>query len=297
MTSATTANSSRTRLTKPADLRPWVPAETLPDSFLYWLPVSGFPLMHEERVWILDFTERWTNLLRKREALRCELFLQTKTATQEPSEEFRRYILKNKVLQGFSRRPKEALPKFPQADEMKRILNGSDPYNIQDWVPDLCYWFLGKQAAQHRNQFAGLGGMNALYLAPDPKTQPPPLPFTPKFRAAMPVFQSFDVDAIVEGAFAMNDSFLPNSKRVFAKGLEQDEMYPGIAFVVPLLDSGHFFAALPEERAEWFTVFDAYLHESPVDNGMVLAFQKDFEPYLIEVLNAMRAENHLYPHP
>ena len=287
--------SSRKRLIKPADLSPWISAETLVDTFLHWLPVNGFPLLHEEREWFLDFMERFTALLESREGLRCETFLQTKTAGQEPSDVFRRYVVKNKTLQGLTRKPKEILPRFPSSGEMKRALSGSNPAKIEDWVPDFCYWFLGKQAAQHRDHFAGLGGMNTLYLAPDPATKPPALPFTPKFRAAMPVFKAFDVDSIMQGAYAMADSFMPKSKQVFARGLEDDAMYPGIAFVVPLLDSGHFFAATAEERSEWFTVFDVYLHESPADKGIVLAFQRNFEPHLQEVLEAMRAANRVYP--
>ena len=292
--------AGRNRLTSIPDeqmFAPWVKAQTLEDTFLYWLPVGSFSMTQERRVWLLAFLEKWTVLLEQKEGLRPELFLQYKaTSSEDLAQPFQRYIVKHHVLPGLTRRPGASLPTFPDAEEMRRvILADRNPLDIEKWVPDFCYWFMSKRTSQEREAFAGFGALTTIFLPPDPKTQAPKLPFTPKFRAAMPVFQKLDVDANFQCAFAMQDAFLPRSKQVFAVGLEDEPMYPGITFVMPLLESGHFFAATLEERASWFSVFDVYINESPIDKGIILAFQKPFEPLLLELLKSMREEKIVYP--
>lgn len=291
-----TNSNARSRLTRAVDreeLLPWVRAQNLEDTFLYWLPMENFPPRHDQRSWLLEFLVRWNRALTGQAGLRSELFLQYKTACQEPVEEFQRYALRNSVMPGYSRKPGTSVNKFPAADEMMKAMQSGD-YDMYNWVPDLCYWFVTKKPAEQQEKFFGRGGMTILFLPPDPKTAPMRLPFTAKYRAAMPVFQHFDVDAIVAGVASMQDVFLAKSKQLFGSGLEQEVTYPGIKYIIPLLTSGHFFTATAEERESWFTLFDVYINESPADKGLVMAFQKDFEPMLLETLESMRRDGLKY---
>jgi hypothetical protein len=44
-------------------LSPWRRAWSLTHCFLYWMPVSGFPLHPSERVWLMAFLDRLIALL------------------------------------------------------------------------------------------------------------------------------------------------------------------------------------------------------------------------------------------
>lgn len=281
----------RTRLHKSyedKDLFPWVPARDLQSCFLYWLPVETFPVSHARRMWMLEFMERFSTALKKEFSLRAELFLQFRTISNDASLSFRTYSQKCKTLLGLSRRPGAALPAFPTQDQIAEATKGSESsLDVSQWVGDYCHWFRNKRAKEQWELFSGLGGLTTLYLRPDPRTVPPPLPFTPAYRAAMPVFKVFDVDGSIEGAFALRDGFLEKSKKCFGVGLEQQPEYPAIMFIIPRLESGHFFTSGDEECAKWFEVFDVYINESPADHGILLAFREEYEPLLVDVLQSM----------
>ncbi len=248
--------------------------------------MESFPPRHDQKAWLLEFLVRWTKVLAEHAGVRSECFLQYKTACQEPTEPFQRYAMKNTALPGYSRRPGSSVRTFPPAEEMKKALASGD-YDMHEWIPDMCYWFVPKKPAEHQKAFFGRGGMTILYLPPDPKAAPPRLPFTPKYRAAMPVFQQFDVDAIVAGAFSLRDAFMAKSKALFGVGMEEDVSYPGMVYIIPLLTCGNFLTATPEDRQSWFELFDCYINESPLDKGLVMGFQKNFEQQLIGVLESM----------
>jgi hypothetical protein len=287
----------RQRLTEPqiTAFSPWLRAETLEGCFLYWMPLSNFPPSLAERAWLLDFMTRFSQRLRQEHNLRAELFFQFKIASSELSETFRAYALKCKTLLGLGRKPGAVLPTVPDAQQLKEAMSDGKPFDLNQWVGDFCYWFRSKRPEEQRQLFLGYGGLTTIFLAPDPMTVPPRLPFTPAFREAMPVFKIFDVDALVEGAFSLQDAFLRKSKQLFGSGLEDTPEYPSIMYIVPLLASGHFFAVSPEDRGKWFELFDVYINESPVDKGMILAFQKDYESLLLDVLDEMRSKSIDYP--
>ena len=281
---------ARRRLLDKGSYSPWVRAhDALPDCTLFWMPVSGFPVRKHEKVWITEFLAQLSSRLSEDFILRCEIFFQYKRISAELSDPFRTYSPKCLKLMGVGRCAESDLPVMPTPEKVRELIENGEKIDIQSWIADFLIWFITKQPQQQRDLFLGHGGMMTLFLPADPKATPPKLPITPALRAAMPVFQKMDVESIVEGAFVTRNSFLEESKAMFGAGLETRPEYPGIPFVLPLLDSGHFFTATEELRSKWFELFDVYINESRKDNGIILAFQKEcYEDVVLDVLDSMR---------
>lgn len=290
------SSKRRRRLQDQQDFNPWIPAEeSLDDCFLYWMPVSGFPLSLSEKQWITYFLARFSAKLDEQHGLRCEIFFQYKQITADLGDAFRAYAPKCMKLMGLGRYANADLPSFPTGDEIKKMAEDGKAIDFRDWLGDYMIWFIGKQPERQRELFLGHGGMTTIFLPPDPKAKPPKLPFTPALRASLPVFQKLDVDGTIAGTFAMQDAFLEKSKTLFGAGLESKPEYPGIAFILPLLDSGHFFHADEELRAKWFELFEVYVNESKKDKGLILAFQKEeYESLLLDVLESMRKDGLIF---
>ncbi len=285
----------RRRLLDPANYLPWIRAEqNLPGCFLFWIPVSGFPVRHDEKVWITEFLKRLDTRLNALN-LRTEIFFQYKQVTPELGDSFRAYAQRCMKLLGLGRFADADLPSFPTPNQVKEAVDSGKPFDFRDWIGDYLIWFIGKQPAEQRERFLGHAGMTTIYLPPDPKMKPIRLPYTPALRAAMPIFQMVDVDAMVAGTQSMNDAFLAKSKLLFGEGLENKPEYPGIPFILPLLDSQHFFIATPELRDRWFSLFNVYVNESRKDKGLLLAFQKEeYEEIFIDILRSMRNDHFTY---
>ena len=284
---------TRKRLLDASDYVPWVRADErqMPDCFLFWIPVSGFPIRQNEKDWVTEFLARLSAQLEKLHGLRGEVFVQYKALGGELGDPYRAYAQQCVKLMGLGRFADEPLPCFPTPEELKEAVDSGKTIDFRDWLGDYMIWFIGKQPERQRELFLGHGAMTTIFLPPDPKTKMPRLPFTPALRASMPVFQKMDVDGIIGGAFAMQDQFLEKSKKLFGAGLESKPEYPGIAFILPLLDGSQFFLASAELRAQWFDLFDVYVNESKKDQGIILAFQKkEYEMVLLDVLDSMRRD-------
>ena len=291
------AGKERKRLFNDADYSPWIQADSrqLPDCSLFWIPVSGFPARQQEKVWISEFLTRLSQFLDQDHGLRGEVFVQYKALGGELGDPFRSYSQQCVKLMGLGRFADSPLPSFPTAEELKEAVDGGKAVDFRDWLGDYLIWFIGKQPERQRELFLGHGAMTTIFLPPDPKTKMPKLPFTPALRESLPVFQKMDVDGLFAGAFAMQDQFLEKSKKLFGGGLEDKPEYPGIAFILPLLDSSQFFLASPELRADWFKLFDVYVTESKKDKGFLLAFQKDvYGSVLLDVMESMTKDGFLY---
>ena len=295
---STTRNlSKRQRLFNPQAYRPWIRADEsrLPDCFLFWMPVSAFPARPLEKSWLREFLDRFSSVLDSQFGLRGEIFFQYKSVQSELVDPFMIYTQKCLTMTGIGRHADETLPAFPSAEQIREIVQSGKTFDVKEWVGDFLYWFLNKQGKRQRELFLGYGGMSTIFLPPDPKTKPPRIPVTPALRASLPVFQKLDVDGVFAATCAMQDQFLEKSKSLFGQGLESRPEYPGIAFILPLLDSAHFFVASSELRAKWFELFEVYVNESKKDKGILLAFQKpEYEPILVEVLESMRQDGLLY---
>jgi len=289
----------RQRLYEDKDFSPWVPAQSeLEGTRLFWIPVSAFPLSHREKVWITEFLRRMGEVLSRDFGLRTEIFLQYKQITPEMGDSFRKYAQKCMKLLGLGRSSKNDLPSFPTQDQVKEAVDSGKPFDFRDWLGNYTIWFTSKQPEEQRELFLGCGGMTTIFLPPDPKLKPLRLPFTPKLRASFPVFQRTDVDGIITGTLAMQDAFLEKSKKLFGEDLVETPEYPGLAFILPLLDANHFFLANAETRSQWFELFDVYVNESRKDKGLVLAFQKEeYDQVMLDVLESMERDGLKYEVP
>lgn len=290
--------SSKSRLEpiteRPASL-PWVQATALSDCSLFWLPVSGFPLRENERSWLLEFLQRFSSGLKMQHNLREEVFLQFSTATQNFEQSFRDYVKQCFYLTGVSRKPGEDLRGLPDADTIEEEMKETKRFDLTKWTSDYALWFQNQEAEKQHFLFWGEGGMTLLFMPPDPATKAPVLPFTPKFRAAFPLFQQMDIDGMMNAAFSLKDKFLVESKKLFGEGMGPETDLNAIGFVLPLFDTGHLLHAEPSERDRWFSLFDVYIRESIVDRGIVLAFRNDYEQLMQDVLKSLREEGKEYP--
>ena len=285
----TQAEPRRARLSGVAQFAPWVqaPKTSLPDLFLFWFPVSGFPIRYDESVWLLDFFERFTAAITAPGTLRCEHFMRQKEIRGPLHNAFHAYKDRCVVYPGLGRSLGGGGTLFPPDGAPPATPAGTDE---QERVGEGLLWFANKQPAVQRQLFLGHAGFIALFLPPDPKPKlvPQLMPASPAMRAAHPALQRFDVDQIVSGTAARLDPFLNRSKELFGSDLAQRSEFRRMDFTLPLLDSAGIFAASAEARAKWFELFEVYIGESRKDKGVVLMFEKqEHADVLQEVLRTM----------
>ncbi len=176
---------------------------------------------------------------------------------------------------------------MPTERELQAAIDERRRLDVNDYTGDYSYWFLAKCEKRQRELFQGLGGMTILYRKPDPKAKPPEVTIPPRYRDHE-LFQRFDVPALLAGACSMQDEFMGKSKTVFGAGMKKTAQAEFIPFIVPLLTSENIFAMSEPEIQAAFELFDIYFHESPADNGLLLASVRDLEEILIDVLAEMR---------
>ena len=277
------------------DLLPWRCAEDLKTCSLYWLPTAGFPALAAQRQWLMLFLDRLKSLLGRQFGLRGELFLQSKSLLPGAlRSEFLRTAREFCPIMGIAAQPGSEARLALTDEEVKEIADGGHPFDVDRAYPDYVYWFANKQEQKQRDLFFGHGGMTIAFLKPDPKTQPPKLPFTSGMRKH-PVFQAFDVDALHAQTFALLDGFQEKSKQLFGAQMEQDPQFEGLRFILPRLESRHFFEQPAQEIKKWFELFDVYVQESPADGGILLASHLDLEQELTHLLRHMKGLGLRYP--
>lgn len=241
----------------------------------------------------MEFLDSLLAHLTIQEGLRVEVFLQYK-AIMEMQRAFQKTAIEFGPIMGLSRQPGTTLAPSPLIEDLEPILRGEKEFNLKEWTPDYCYWFQRKLEKRQREVFFGNGGLTIISLRPDPKTAPPKLPFSEVFRKKHKIFQLVDVDEFVASTYSLTDEFHPKSKEMFASDLKDDPRYPGILFTLPILSAADFFERPATECESWFTLFDVYVRESPVDNGILLASKLDLEGQLINLLKDMRERNQHY---
>src|SRR5690349_18160070 len=98
----------RQRLT-PADrsteLLPWRHAPKLTKCRLYWLPVTSFPVPVAQRAWLLQFLERWTEIMKAKFQLRSEVFLQYRIVHPNLSKPLLNTMMDFIPVMGLGRKP------------------------------------------------------------------------------------------------------------------------------------------------------------------------------------------------
>ena len=275
------------------DLLPLRRAHDLTVCSLYWLPAPSSPPQVEQKLWLLAFFEQLSKLLSAKFELRSELFLQMKVVYPNLLETFVENLLEFNPLLGLTLRPgTTTLPVITEAD-VKELVEGHKKFNFGDYVGDYAFWFVDKQPQRQLDLFFGFGGITMLFLKPDQNTQPPDFKLNEKVLNH-PAIKPLDVKRHIVKTYALADSFRTKSKELFCASELPKSQVAYVPFVIPLLRSGDFFSQPKEESDKWFTLFDAYVTESPVDKGILLASKLDIEDGLIGILADLKRQSLKY---
>ncbi len=292
---------SRERLSpidRSKELLPFRRAEKITNQSLYWLAAGAWPMSDGLRKWVLEFCRRIEEHFKGELGLRPESFLAFKALEKlgDMKDAFLRTAIEHRPHLGLARRPGEEVtfPAPPTEQDVYAFGDGSKKFSMSDYIADFAYWFLNKAAVEQRELFFGHGGMTTLYLAPDPETEAPEMAFTPGMMKH-PMFKKFNVQRHHEMTYSLQDSFLPKSKELFGEDIKNDPQFPGMLFILPLLETRHFFGADDETVEKWYSLFDVYMRESMLDKGVLIASKHDLDEPMIEILKAMRDEGWVYP--
>lgn len=293
----TSRNSRLSPILSREELKPFVRAYDLSDLSLYWVPVKEFPVPAMQRRWLLEFLQRLGLFLEGESQLREENFLPFKSLYPDYLDRFTQTGREYLPLSGMSIAPDTKPVANPSFEDIKEVVSSSSksgkPVDVNQFLPDILYWFLMKKGVQQRQDFFGTGGMITLYLRPDPACIPPPL-HIPKVISSRPEFNK-DIEGQVQATYSMKDSFLQASKNLFGKPFEHLPIYQGIRFVLPILSSKDWIAANSENRERYLQLFDGMFWESPRDGGMLLALKDaTFDRRLVEILRSMEKDGHTY---
>lgn len=299
MTEPLIEQKPRMRLQQVADIRidPFVRAPAITDSSVYWMPVSQFPMLPFQREWLEKFHVRLAALLKDRQGLREELFLQFKSLYPDLIDRFTSTSSAFMPMSGMSLRPGSRPTSLPDLDAVRKQVESAQKngtgVDTKTWMPDYLHWFARKRPVEQRSGFLGHGGLMTLYIKPDPETAAPVVEM-PGFVKSLKVYDDKMQDDIQAG-YSLRDAFLKKSKEVFGEAFRDDPAYNGMMFILPLLTSESLLSATPKERAVWFSVFDGYFIESQQDSGMVLALKHpDFDESMSDLLREMREAGIVY---
>jgi len=276
------------------DLSPLLRAPDCEGCELYWIGVASFPIPSAQRSWLAIFLDRTTKALASELELRGEYFLQFKTVSQI-EKRFRQLAAQLFPQAGLARKPDGGpLPARPSLAQLKAAANGA-PFDPMGHIADYCYWLHSSDLPMLLGEFFGLGGSAMYYLKPDPATKPPEIPYLKELAEVCPQVSFDRLSELLKLTLLQKDGFQASSKKLFGAGLETEPEFPGIPYIVPLLETSDFFSQPAPEREKWFKLFDIFWRESPADNGVFLASKPPLEDLLFHTLAAMREEELLYP--
>ncbi len=274
------------RLTEDNGLLPWRRAKEMTRCFLYWLPVRTYPVPSVDRTWLHSFFDQFIPCLNKKYGLRVELFLQSKALYPHLMDEFSTTAMEYSPLIGLARRPLAGIPQMPSEEQIADLVSGRRAFDFRRDLPDYAYWLTKKNEPKQRRSFLGYGGLTMTFLAPDPATKAPPLPFSPAMRRH-PIFKEFDIDALHEQTFALTDAFQKRSKELLGADIAKHPQFPGLRFIIPLVKSADFFSQPEAIVKSWFEVYPILIQESPEDQGILMAAKMNLDDDLEELLAAM----------
>lgn len=292
-----------TPLDRSTELLPWRHAPQFEDCFLYWAPLSRFPIPAIDRSWQLAFLTLFIDRVERTRKIVADTFVDARMVMEN---EALRDLLVNTAMEfrpliGFSRAPGAKIPEaaVPQADLDAFARRERKPKPL-DYLPSYCYWFLNRSGERQRALFFGYGGMTMLFMKPDPKTEPPPefaklLPYVMRSKMLGPLREKFDIEKMIMSPNPLAGDFRDRSKAVFGAGMEQEPQFKGLPYIIPRLQTRDYFEAEPKVLEAWFSVFEIYLRESPEDEGLLLASKENLEEDLLWVLDRMRSEGKNYP--
>lgn len=294
-----TATPTKSRL-EPLEDRPLYPlsrSSRTEACALYWMPVHSDPIEWREKQWLMAFFDELHKFLVEKHKLRQESFLQMKITAPigTPKDLLHENQMKLIPIMGLGLKPGAKLPPIPTEEDLKPVIEGKKKFIFNDYVGDYSMWLMAREERWKRSLFLGFGGYTMLYLLPDPKTVPPPIPDHPGIRS-MPFFAENNVDGMWEITHLLNDDFCPRSKKVFGTNLDEHSNLDGTTFIIPLLNAQNFLQATPQEIEKWFTVFDVFIQESQQDNGIILASKFDLDEELTRILKTLREKEIEHPY-
>jgi len=146
--------------------------------FLYWAPVTSFPVPFGQREWFKRFFDLFLDSLENQLKLRTEVFL-TYRAALDFGDSFMKAAQDIPPLMGLSIRPGAGPTGLPSTEEIKRTIEDGKEFNMKDWIGDYCYWFVKKTPRKYLELFGGHGGLRMMLLKPDPEATPPSIKIPP----------------------------------------------------------------------------------------------------------------------
>lgn len=194
----------------------------------------------------MAFFDELHKILSEKHMLRQESFLQMKVAAaMRPAKDL---LLGNQMklipIMGLALKPGAKLPPIPTEEDLKPVIEGKKKFIFNDYVGDYSMWLMARYERWKRSLFLGFGCYTMLYLLPDPKTVPPPIPDHPGIRS-MPFFAENDVDGIWQITHLLSDDFCPRSKAVFGTNTDENSNFDSTSFIIPLLSAQDFLQAKP----------------------------------------------------
>ena len=287
------AREGRQRLSEKGQIHPFVRAPESKSCELYWISVSAFPIPTAQRAWLMEFSQSLGAALGKEHGLRGEFFLLLKTV-HLVEKRFLKLAVDLLPILGLARKPHAPLPPLPTQEQLQAAARG-EPFDINQHIPDFCYWLRHSDPGVLLGEFFGHGGSAMYYLKADPATKPPEIPYLEEIRPLFPQMDFGRLQLMMQAALAMRDGFLKSSKQILGEGLEQEPQYDGLSYIVPLLETKDFFSQPDSEREKWFKLFDVFWRESPADQGIYLASALPLEPLLVPIVESMKEAGRPYP--
>lgn len=273
---------------------PFLKAESLVGSSLFWLPVSGFPMRQPEKIWVTEFDRQFTQVAKEKLKLRQENFVNFDFIYPDLMTPFLKHAQEFNPIPGMLVQPSQEVFRAPTEKEIQDIIASGDASKVRNATKNIVYWLPKNKGAKQLSIFGGFGALLSLWLPPCPKTKPPDFRIPPKVLEN-PHFKPLNVPAEIELTFALADSFLPRSIEILAPQIKDDPQYAGMPFAVPLITSRDILTTRAEVRESWLSLFGAYFAESRQDQGLLLWGRPEIDPLVKQIVEGMKEQEIIYP--
>jgi hypothetical protein len=273
---------------------PFRKAESLVGSSLFWLPVSGFPMRQPEKAWVIEFDRQFTLAMKEKLKFRQENFINFDFIYPDLMTPFLKHASEFNPVPGMLVQPSQEVFRAPTEKEIQDIIASGDASKVRNATKNIVYWLPKNKGAKQLTIFGGYGALMSIWLPPCPKTKPPDFRIPPKILEN-PNFKPLNIPGEIELTFALADSFLPNSLKVFAPDIKDNPQYSGMAFAIPLITSRDILTTPGDVRELWLSLMGAYLAESRDDQGLLLWGRPDIDPLVKQILEGMLEQEIIYP--
>lgn len=253
-------------------LRPWIRAETLEWTDLYWKAVTGFPCRHFEKVWEAAFLAQLAEELAA-EGLEPCCFLETACLQGELGRKWQLEAETLAPVPGYSRQLWDPPPGLPPQETLDAIVSQKMPFQMEIFSRGLAIWVEPPDLREFVLQYGGSGGFAVLFLPP--AQQEDAFDLLPQALLENPFFANVapgvDLRRELRGLRRMQDPRMERLKQIFIRGWESFSPARHIPFIVPMLRSLDFFQRDRAVLEEYFSVAPVSIFESRPDAGLLLA--------------------------